>query len=298
MACGSSLSLSFLPLLRLFLLPFFSPPFPASLIHCLPPFFRYFLVLGIGLTCTTLVENIAGDLENTDTTARWWISIVPPFAIYRFVFSDSSPRMSIRSLLSPLPFSALSLHFSVSLFLSSLLTRTHSLTTDHNRGLLYLSAEVSWKGPGYKLDTLSESIVNIGEVYLFLFVEWFILMALWWYLEHVVPSGWGVKKHPLWFLGFGKHHVPITEASLEQEADAPKTPRDVKSEQHAVFEQTHADKYAIRVCISFFFYFFVLCLFSSALSPLPFSRLFPPSPSFILSPLSSLSLWSLLSFRF
>lgn len=58
-------------------------------------------------------------------------------------------------------------------------------------------------------------VVNIVEVYGFLIVEWFVLMLLWAYLEQVVPSGWGVKKHPLFFLGYGKH---TTSAELIDES--------------------------------------------------------------------------------
>jgi len=72
------------------------------------------------------------------------------------------------------------------------------------RGLVYLASEVSWEGPGYKMDNLTIGVVNLGAVYGFLIVEWFIMMGLWMYLQQVVPSGWGVKKHPLFFLGFGK----------------------------------------------------------------------------------------------
>jgi hypothetical protein len=55
------------------------------------------------------------------------------------------------------------------------------------------------------MSTLDTDVVNLAEVYGFLIVEWFVLMGLWVYLEQVVPSGWGVKKHPLFFLGYGKH---------------------------------------------------------------------------------------------
>ena len=73
------------------------------------------------------------------------------------------------------------------------------------RALTYLAAEVAWEGPGYSMSTLDTPVVNIAACYGFLIVEWFIMMILWVYLQQVVPSGWGVKKHPLFFLGFGKH---------------------------------------------------------------------------------------------
>ena len=75
------------------------------------------------------------------------------------------------------------------------------------RGLVYLGVEVARKGPGYSMSNLDESVVNLAAVYGFLIVEWFVMMGLWMYCQQVIPSGWGVKKHPLFFLGFGKTPV-------------------------------------------------------------------------------------------
>ena len=57
------------------------------------------------------------------------------------------------------------------------------------------------------MSNLDESVVNLAAVYGFLIVEWFVMMGLWMYCQQVIPSGWGVKKHPLFFLGFGKTPV-------------------------------------------------------------------------------------------
>lgn len=52
--------------------------------YLLSPPTSYFLVLGLALCCSTLVENLVGDIENVNTTSRWWISVVPPFVLYRY----------------------------------------------------------------------------------------------------------------------------------------------------------------------------------------------------------------------
>lgn len=85
------------------------------------------------------------------------------------------------------------------------------------RGLLYISKEVSWNGPGYKLDTLGTDVVNMGSVYLFCIGHWFVLMLVWWYLEQVIPSSWGVKRHPLFMFGFGKHKPVVDNNNADSE---------------------------------------------------------------------------------
>ena len=82
---------------------------------------------------------------------------------------------------------------------------------------------VSWQGPGYSLHDLSNPIVNIAEVYGWLVGEWFVIMAVWLYLETVVPSGYGIKKHPLFFLGFGKHKQEYDHLSVVSSIDFKKT---------------------------------------------------------------------------
>jgi ABC-type multidrug transport system ATPase subunit len=51
------------------------------------------------------------------------------------------------------------------------------------------------------LDNLDDPLVNLAAVYGWFFFHWVVLMGLWWYLDQVLPSAWGVKKHPLFFLG-------------------------------------------------------------------------------------------------
>lgn len=113
------------------------------------------------------------------------------------------------------------------------------------RGLVYLTAEVSWSGPGYSISSMNLDVVNIGEVYGFLIVEWCVLMILWLYLEQVVPSGWGVKKHPLFFLGYGKHLE--SEETLDESVDTSDMPEDVSKEQKAVFKKKAKKRYQVLV---------------------------------------------------
>eukprot|EP01118_Nematostelium_gracile_P008164 TRINITY_DN2698_c0_g1_i3.p1 TRINITY_DN2698_c0_g1~~TRINITY_DN2698_c0_g1_i3.p1 ORF type:complete len:600 (+),score=136.61 TRINITY_DN2698_c0_g1_i3:37-1800(+) len=102
------------------------------------------------------------------------------------------------------------------------------------RGLVYLGAMVSWNGPGYTNSDLTDPAVNLGEIYGWFVGQWFVLMGLWWYLERVVPSGWGVKKHPLFFLGFGKHQRKFDEISEEIDPDEPS---DVMNERKSIFKR-------------------------------------------------------------
>jgi len=108
------------------------------------------------------------------------------------------------------------------------------------RGLVYLAAEVAWEGPGYTMSSITNSAVNLGAVYGFLIVEWIVMMLFWVYLQQVVPSGWGVKKHPLFFLGFGKR-------SLNDTSDFKIDPEkhDVIAERDRVHQ--HEDPNAVRV---------------------------------------------------
>ena len=89
----------------------------------------------------------------------------------------------------------------------------------------------------YRMKSLDNSLVNLQEVYIYLIVEWFIMMILWIYLEQVVPSTWGVKKHPLFFLGYGKHKnsQKIPENSQEN------LPDDVLNEKNRVFDENCKD---------------------------------------------------------
>eukprot|EP01114_Cavostelium_apophysatum_P020991 TRINITY_DN7191_c0_g1_i5.p1 TRINITY_DN7191_c0_g1~~TRINITY_DN7191_c0_g1_i5.p1 ORF type:complete len:1762 (+),score=405.22 TRINITY_DN7191_c0_g1_i5:86-5371(+) len=107
------------------------------------------------------------------------------------------------------------------------------------RGLMYLSAEVNFKGPGFRLDDIGNKELNIAQVYWMLAVEWVVLMVLWMYLEQVVPSKWGITKHPLFFLGFGK-------SKGDYEAVLDTLPADVLQENERVLNG-NSDDFAVQI---------------------------------------------------
>ncbi len=60
------------------------------------------------------------------------------------------------------------------------------------------SGAVSFDGYGLGMDEIVAR--RMDEVYAYLIVEWFFFMALAIYLEMVLKTGYGVKKHPLFFI--------------------------------------------------------------------------------------------------
>lgn len=71
------------------------------------------------------------------------------------------------------------------------------------RGLLVLRDSVAFNAPGLTTADLSAADVDMVDVYLFLIVQWAVFMLLALYCEMVVPTGIGVKRHPLFFLQVG-----------------------------------------------------------------------------------------------
>lgn len=121
------------------------------------------------------------------------------------------------------------------------------------RGLIYLGSEVAFEGPGFQLDTLGTNVVNIGSVYLFMVGQWVVIMSMWWYLEQVLPSSWGVKKHPLFMFGFGKHRSEVLSDSLETRRWVMSLfltcslPADVQAEKHRVLAKEKDENFSIQV---------------------------------------------------
>eukprot|EP01117_Protostelium_nocturnum_P005789 TRINITY_DN2086_c0_g1_i1.p1 TRINITY_DN2086_c0_g1~~TRINITY_DN2086_c0_g1_i1.p1 ORF type:complete len:977 (-),score=310.06 TRINITY_DN2086_c0_g1_i1:119-3049(-) len=115
------------------------------------------------------------------------------------------------------------------------------------RGQYYLALMVQNGNTGYKVENLNLPYISLTAVYGFLAVEWLVMMLLWAYLHQVVPSGWGVPKHPLFFLGFGKHKKETEKAlsSLGSEDDN-KIPQDVAEAKRKVFSK-EGENYGVRV---------------------------------------------------
>ncbi|PRP80817.1 ABC transporter A family member 2 isoform 2 [Planoprotostelium fungivorum] len=114
------------------------------------------------------------------------------------------------------------------------------------RGLHYLSVMVQYGNTGYKMSDINRPEVNLGTVYAFLVGQWVILMVLWLYLQQVVPSVWGVAKHPLWFLkrrGRDRTHEAISLLSEDSQL-AP----DIAEAKKKAFQADTNHSYGIRVC--------------------------------------------------
>ncbi|KIZ07740.1 hypothetical protein MNEG_0209 [Monoraphidium neglectum] len=72
---------------------------------------------------------------------------------------------------------------------------------------------------GISFSTLSEPGNGLKTVWAILIVEWFVFIALAWYLEQVFASGTGNRRHPLFFLDcFRKGHKAAANARLQAQA--------------------------------------------------------------------------------
>ncbi len=128
----------------------------------------YVLVIAIGLISFVLIDNLLNDFDHVSEAIKLGLTAIPSAALYR--------------------------------------------------GLMYLIAEgkahicllltclVANQGPGYRLADINNSVVNLSSVYIGLCIEWAVIMVVWWYLEQIVPSQWGVTRHPLFFLGYNGSH--------------------------------------------------------------------------------------------
>ncbi|KAF2070624.1 hypothetical protein CYY_008063 [Polysphondylium violaceum] len=68
------------------------------------------------------------------------------------------------------------------------------------RALSVLKNEVAFDGPGIQIDTMNIDRIQVGSILAFMIVEAVIFLVLALYLEEVLPSDYGVKRHPLFFL--------------------------------------------------------------------------------------------------
>lgn len=95
------------------------------------------------------------------------------------------------------------------------------------RGLTIINNQISWKGPGMPLSGIGST--GLWQIYVFLIVEWLVLITLAIYFELVLPIGPGAKKDPLFFLPrrfwcFKSDESKATEhelADLEEDSDKP-----------------------------------------------------------------------------
>jgi ABC-type multidrug transport system fused ATPase/permease subunit len=124
------------------------------------------------------------------------------------------------------------------------------------RGLKILSDNVSFKGPGLRMSEVGDPDVMLSEVYVYLFVQWFVMLVLAAYFETVLPSQFGVKRHPLFFTKkqfwlelFGKADEDATADVMTVQSEIVGEPADVAAERLSVVEalsdpSSIAEKYA------------------------------------------------------
>jgi ABC-type multidrug transport system fused ATPase/permease subunit len=111
------------------------------------------------------------------------------------------------------------------------------------RGLLSLSDGVSGIGTGLTMSDLSDKTVALQEVYLFLLVEWIILMLFAIYLENVVPSPIGVKKDCFFCFRPSYWRPAVKTEKAQQLHPDPEWGSDVLEEA----QRAHSQRAAIRM---------------------------------------------------
>lgn len=127
--------------------------------------FGYSSVIVVLLLCPLLLDNILMNFSETDPVARLHLEILVELTLFRFCLSLFPPWALYRA-------------------------------------LLYIGAEVVYEGNGMKMNQIGNpgcsilillwlivlSDLNVGEVYIFLTVQWAVMMVMWAYLEQVLPS--------------------------------------------------------------------------------------------------------------
>jgi len=105
------------------------------------------------------------------------------------------------------------------------------------RGLLDLRYAVNFGGPGMSWALMNEPDVQLDDVFIFLFVEWIVLLLAAVYMEMVFPSGVGVQHHPLFFLQ-KSFWFPSVELEAVRREVTTKEPKDVALEREAAWDET------------------------------------------------------------
>uniref|UniRef100_A0A1D2A8G4 ABC transporter domain-containing protein n=1 Tax=Auxenochlorella protothecoides TaxID=3075 RepID=A0A1D2A8G4_AUXPR len=101
---------------------------------------------------------------------------------------------------------------------------------------------------GLQWSTLSDPGNGSIAVLIIFAVEWVVFLLLAWYLEQVIPSGIGVTKHPLFFLGgrFSKRAGPQPSKAGPDAVEVIVEPEDVQAERARV-ENGGADEACIQI---------------------------------------------------
>jgi ABC-type multidrug transport system ATPase subunit len=100
------------------------------------------------------------------------------------------------------------------------------------RGLTALKDGVANDLPGITMDMIGLEWVPLREVYVVMFIEWIILMILAIYCELVVPSQYGVSRHPLFCIRKGSFFYSCFCSGKEDEEVASKSTSGVQHSSH------------------------------------------------------------------
>eukprot|EP01023_Acetabularia_acetabulum_P005392 TRINITY_DN12195_c0_g1_i1.p1 TRINITY_DN12195_c0_g1~~TRINITY_DN12195_c0_g1_i1.p1 ORF type:complete len:655 (+),score=81.99 TRINITY_DN12195_c0_g1_i1:604-2568(+) len=85
---------------------------------------------------------------------------------------------------------------------------------------LYEFSEYSFLGTyknsnGLEFENLSDDRNGMTRVWIYFIVEWFVFMVLAWYLQQVLDSGTGVRKHALFFLDYCRRNKREVTIEIE-----------------------------------------------------------------------------------
>lgn len=102
------------------------------------------------------------------------------------------------------------------------------------RGLTLINNQIAWDGPGMTVAEIGTT--GLWQIYVFLIVEWIVLMIFAIYFELVLPIGPGAKKDPLFFLPrrfwiFKSDESKATEQEMAELAEDSDKPDDVLAEE-------------------------------------------------------------------
>ncbi|KAK4535708.1 hypothetical protein CDCA_CDCA06G1733 [Cyanidium caldarium] len=142
-----------------------------------------------------------------------------------------------------------------SLFLASFLLPSFSLFY-----MVYYAGGVNVGGQGLRISSDNSTVpgTNLGMcsgqslvcyTFIYLAVEWLVLLLLGLYLDQVLPHRFTVRKHPLFFLGLKRHTRMEANVDLERAADKAASDPGVLAEAAAAATAAAARDPSVGVCV-------------------------------------------------
>ena len=174
------------------------------------------LYVNVEIAIAFLISSIFSSAKTATTLCVCYLLIsglLGEFLFQPYVETASFSRDSIRGMEILVPFALYRGFYEMASFAF--------IGTYTNSGGLAWSNVIGHEGMGFPMAVF--------------FVESFVLFALAGYLEQVVPSGSGARKHPLFFLGVGRHAAAA--GAPEQEEAAAAEPEDVMRERQFAEER-------------------------------------------------------------